>query len=59
MAGRFATTTGCSMADRVPPPHNVDGHLSDHGTEKIVLDLRVHRTWKEPTRTCASTWPAA
>ncbi|MEV6535817.1 acyl-CoA dehydrogenase family protein [Streptomyces sp. NPDC051639] len=43
MAGRFATATGCSVADRVPPPRNGDGRLSDHGIERIVLDLRVHR----------------
>lgn len=26
-----------------PAPRNGDGRLSDHGIERIVLDLRVHR----------------
>lgn len=41
MAERLATATGPSAADRVP--HHGYGHLGDHGIEKIVLDLRVHR----------------
>ncbi|GAA2716660.1 hypothetical protein GCM10010315_28230 [Streptomyces luteosporeus] len=42
-AKRFATDTGCTVADRALQLHGGHGHLSEYGIEKIVRDLRVHR----------------
>lgn len=43
MARRFATDTGCSVADRALQLHGGYGYLSEYGIEKTVRDLRVHR----------------
>ncbi len=37
--------------------HGGYGYLKDYGLEKLVRDLRVHRSSKAPTRSCAWCCP--
>jgi alkylation response protein AidB-like acyl-CoA dehydrogenase len=52
MAKRFATDAGFQVANDALQLHGGYGYLKDYPLERIVRDLRVHRSWKAPMRSC-------
>ena len=53
MAKRYVTDACFDVADQALQLHGGYGYLREYGIEKIVRDLRVHRSWRAPTKSCA------
>jgi len=51
MAKRFGTDVGSRSPTGAAAARRLR-LLSEYGIEKIVRDLRVHQSWKAPTKSC-------
>jgi alkylation response protein AidB-like acyl-CoA dehydrogenase len=55
MAKRLATDTGSAVVDRALQLHGGYGYLQDYPIERFWRDLASIRSWKAPTRSCATS----